>query len=213
MADDLDFLFSDPPRHSPIAIPSARRGARDGVEWVSLRVAHDRSGIPISTLRKWAKKGRVRAKLERGPERDLRLVAWTDVKDRAGLLGREIPPPPAGDGEDQAVIVVDLTSGAYPPETVDEEHEASVLVPIEAWDRMLIQLGNLHEAGQQLADARERAARAETEAAFLRERVREYRQLLSETEAPPAAAAAAPAIINRMALETRFRRWRNRWFG
>jgi hypothetical protein len=51
-----------------------------------------------------------------------------------------------------------------------------MLVPIDAWDKMLIQLGNLHQAGQQLAEARERAARAETEAAFLRERLAELRE-------------------------------------
>lgn len=40
---------------------------------------------------------------------------------------------------------------------------------------MLDQLGNLHEAGRELAEARERAARAETEAAFLRERLADLR--------------------------------------
>ena len=211
MADDLDFLFTDPPPRARIAVPPTRSGVSDGLEWVSLRSAHDRSGIPISTLRKWAKKGRVRAKLERGPERDLRLVAWTDVENRAKQLGRELPDQSDGDDEMQAVVV-DLTSGAYPPEQAEEDHEGSVLVPIEAWDRMLIQLGNLHEAGQQLADAKERAARAETEAAFLRERVREYRSQLAKADAPQdPTPAEEPAIINRTALETRFRRWRNRW--
>lgn len=60
-----------------------------------------------------------------------------------------------------------------------------MLVPIDAWDKMLIQLGNLHQAGQQLAEARERAARAETEAAFLRERLAEYRATGSAAEAAP----------------------------
>jgi hypothetical protein len=50
---------------------------------------------------------------------------------------------------------------------------------------MLLQLGNLHQAGQQLAEARERAARAETEAAFLRERLAEYRETASGTETAP----------------------------
>jgi len=53
--------------------------------------------------------------------------------------------------------------------------EGTTIVPIAAWDKMLIQLGNLHEAGQQLAEARERAARAETEVHFLRERMAEMR--------------------------------------
>ena len=51
----------------------------------------------------------------------------------------------------------------------------TMIVPIDAWEKMLLQLGNLHEAGQQLAEARERAAKAETEAHFLRERLAEHR--------------------------------------
>jgi hypothetical protein len=50
-----------------------------------------------------------------------------------------------------------------------------MLVPRDAWDRLIGQLTNLHETGQQLAEARERAARAETEATFLRERLAELR--------------------------------------
>jgi hypothetical protein len=51
-----------------------------------------------------------------------------------------------------------------------------MLVPVDAWNKMLNQLGNLHEAGQQLAEARERAGKAETEAKFLRERLAQMRQ-------------------------------------
>jgi len=50
-----------------------------------------------------------------------------------------------------------------------------MIVPIDAFNKMLSQLGNLHEAGQQLAEARERAAKAETEATFLRQRLAELR--------------------------------------
>lgn len=51
-----------------------------------------------------------------------------------------------------------------------------MLVPRDAWDKLMDQLGNLHEAGLLLAEARERAAKAETEAGFLRERLSEIRQ-------------------------------------
>ena len=65
----------------------------------------------------------------------------------------------------------------------------AMLVPRDAWDRLLAQLGHLHEAGQQLAEARERAAKAETEATFLRERLAEIRQerdgLRRQVEASP----------------------------
>ena len=56
------------------------------------------------------------------------------------------------------------TPVASPPApTVDVEQVSTpppgtMLVPIDAWDKMLLQLGNLHQAGQQLAEARERAA-------------------------------------------------------
>jgi uncharacterized membrane protein len=55
---------------------------------------------------------------------------------------------------------------------------------------MLNQLGNLHEAGQQLAEARERAAKAETESRFLKERLAELRDELNRAE--PAAPAPRP---------------------
>ena len=61
-------------------------------------------------------------------------------------------------------------------------------MPLDQWSRILNQLGNLHEAGQQLADARERAAKAETESEFLRERLREMRskvELMEEMAAGP----------------------------
>ena len=52
----------------------------------------------------------------------------------------------------------------------------SVLVPLDQWNRLLGQLGNIHEAGQQLAEARERMGRAETENVFLKERIRDLRE-------------------------------------
>ena len=44
----------------------------------------------------------------------------------------------------------------------------TVIVPLEAWRSALHQLGHLHEAGQQYAEAAARAAKAETEVQFLR---------------------------------------------
>ncbi len=63
----------------------------------------------------------------------------------------------------------------------------AVLVPIDEWARILSQLGNLHEAGRELAEARERAAKAETESVFLRERrLREMRGRMEDLEAEAA---------------------------
>jgi hypothetical protein len=65
-----------------------------------------------------------------------------------------------------------------------------MLVPRAAWDKLMDQLGNLHESGQQLAEARERAARFETEAQFLRERLAEMR---AERDELRTAVAPVPA--------------------
>ena len=98
-------------------------------------------------------------------------------------------PPPAAPPQAPA---------AAPPVASD-----SVLVPLDQWNRLLGQLGNIHEAGQHLAEARERMGRAETENVFLKERIRDLRAQLEKDETPvvptnPAAsdqpkAAAPPA--------------------
>lgn len=67
-----------------------------------------------------------------------------------------------------------------------------MIVPVDAWNKMLNQLGNLHEAGQQLAEARERAAKAETEAKFLRERLAEMRNASSDQL--PATSSEPPTV-------------------
>ena len=66
-------------------------------------------------------------------------------------------------------------------EVVDlESQEGSLLVPLDAWNTVLNQLGNLHEASQQMAEARERAAKAEAEAEFLREKLKNTREQLDQ---------------------------------
>ena len=67
-----------------------------------------------------------------------------------------------------------------PKENVEIPEEGSLLVPLDAWSTVLNQLGNLHEASQQMAEARERAAKAESEADFLREKLKNTRQQLEE---------------------------------
>lgn len=93
----------------------------------------------------------------------------------------------------------------------------SVLVPVDQWNRLLGQLGNIHEAGQQLADARERMARAETENEFLKERIRDMRRRLGETDdspAPPSEPAPPPVTENaprkRLQVELALPRWATR---
>lgn len=67
---------------------------------------------------------------------------------------------------------------------INEDVEAStdeenMLVPVSAWKKVLDQLGNLHEADKLMAEARERAAKAEAESEFLREKLKNTREELN----------------------------------
>lgn len=63
-------------------------------------------------------------------------------------------------------------------EELQSSDENNLIVPLEAWQTVLNQLGNLHEANQLMAEARERAAKAEAEAEFLREKLKNTREQL-----------------------------------
>ncbi|MFT5202132.1 MAG: hypothetical protein ACI9C1_001514 [Candidatus Aldehydirespiratoraceae bacterium] len=72
-----------------------------------------------------------------------------------------------------------------------------MMVPIDTWTRILEQVGNVHESGQQLADAKERAARAETENEFLKEQLRDLKSQKKTPRRP--AAPATPAAVSKPA--------------
>lgn len=189
-------------------------------DWVTLREAHDATGIPVETLRKWARRGSIPSHLDEGVRGTRRMIQLGDVETRAAELGREIAPvagttmtPRSEVGiapttTDEPGPLVDLTETNNPESTVtvtvdQAPDEATMIVPIAAWDKMLMQLGNLHEAGQQLAEARERAAKAETENRFLRERLADMRQEkeATETKAAPAPREAAEELDEKVAVE------------
>ena len=139
--------------------------------WVTLREAEAETGVPLNTLRKWCRKSAIPSYLESDGELTLRMVDIDAVITHAHDLGRETAPvleDNQDDSEDQDDSQDEETDPPTPP-------EGTLIVPLDAWNKMLNQLGNLHEAGQQLAEARERAAKAETESTFLRERLAELR--------------------------------------
>ncbi len=148
-------------------------------QWVTLREANRATGIPVETLRKWARRSTIPTYLtptNRGTS--IRMVDLNGVAARAEHLGRTTIAPPEPEAAGAAIAVSDPSP--VPPGTM--------IVPVDAWNKMLNQLGNLHEAGQQLAVAKERAAKAETEARFLRERLAEIRNgEPSRTEPSPPA--------------------------
>ncbi len=199
----------EPERRLDAPEPSPRP---PGKQWVTLRDAHYATGIPVETLRKWARRRSVPSSMEQTEYGTRRMVSLGDVIERAHKLGRPLTPVPddqrdqhesdaaAEPNPDRAKAAPEPEPTPEPsaePETEPEPEptateqtaaepdvettppteapEGTVLVPIAAWDKMLIQLGNLHEAGRELAEAKERAAKAETEAKFLRERLREVR--------------------------------------
>ena len=67
-------------------------------------------------------------------------------------------------------------------EVVENTGGNNLLVPIQAWENVLKQLGNLHEANQLMAESRERAAKAEAEAEFLREKLKNTRDELETSK-------------------------------
>ncbi|MDK1097766.1 MAG: hypothetical protein QGM47_11025 [Actinomycetota bacterium] len=176
----------------------------DPAQWVTLREAEAATGIPSNTLRKWVRRADLPSMLESDGDVVLRMVDLAAVRARARQLGRKLVPPSGGTGESASQggpeVTDEPTTQAAPPHSSvfvppsggtgesssqgglrdhspaePEPPQGTMIVPIDAWNKMLNQLGNLHEAGQQLAVVSERAAKAETEARFLRERLEEMR--------------------------------------
>lgn len=174
------------------AVSQSRRAARSQpAVWVTIREASDATGIPAGTLGSWARRGTVDSYLEGNGGRKLRIVDLNDVRGRARELGRPVAPVPvARVAESEAPSAAEPTSTASPPPSGRDDNV--MIVPLDAWNKMLNQLGNLHEAGQQLAEARERAAKAETEATFLRERLAELRDQEAPSATEPSAVASPP---------------------
>jgi hypothetical protein len=165
--------------------------------WLTLREASRETGIPVETLRKWARRATIPSYLsptDRGTT--IRMVELDGIRERAEELGRHIDGPPLREpaGETTGTSPATDQSPAPSDAAATTAPAGTMIVPIDAWNKMLNQLGNLHEAGRQLAEARERAVKAETEASFLRERLAELRRtqpapdpIAPERTAPPPA--------------------------
>lgn len=219
--EDPAFVWKQPDRPArPVQASSAEGADRtespaSPTRWVTLHEAEEVTGVPASTVRNWARKERIPTRFELTTEGQVRMVGLDEVVARARHLGR-LRPKPAPD-RDRAP----RESPAEQRAPAREAPEGSVLVPVDAWNRMINQLGNLHEAGQQLAEARERAARAETEAVFLRERLSELRKQ-TEQQSEPVPAPVAPELEHPPVVDTTtpekmdpawlylYRRWENR---
>lgn len=188
MNDEAAFTWDQPRPPSP---PPAKRQARakrsveapiaPGVgERIPLREAERRFGVSVAKLRSWARSGAVDAVMGTGPHGRQWFVTPESIAHHLGE-GRR-------------------AESKTSPKTAETPDGSSMLVPRDAWDKLMDQLGNLHEAGLRLAEARERAAKAETESVFLRERLSEMRSerdaLIATQDvasaAPPSRSAASP---------------------
>jgi DNA-binding transcriptional MerR regulator len=154
MADDAAFIWETPtpplrPRRNESVVPTPSDSDR-----ITLRDAEQRFGVKVTTLRTWARKGSIDAIRA---DSNQWLVTPESV---AHHLSRKRP---------------QVSTSPGPTRTGPSDDGSAMLVPRDAWDKLMDQLGNLHESGLQLAEARERAAKAETEVTFLRERLSEIR--------------------------------------
>jgi DNA-binding transcriptional MerR regulator len=181
--------------------------------WVTVRRAEAITGVPASTVRNWARKGRINSRMDDTGDVPKRLVPIHEVEERAQRLGRLQPQAT----ERKAVAHEEPDAAREEPLAEPQPPEGHLLVPLDSWERLLVQLGNLHEAGQQLAEARERAAKAETESSFLRERLSEIRterdQLIdridtatTDEEPPPEPVPHKPAQLPGVSLLERLYR-------
>jgi hypothetical protein len=170
---DPAFTWDQP---KPVVSRTRQRSAPEspGAGRIALREAEHRFGVAVATLRTWARKGAIDAVMVEVQGTRQWMVTPESV---AHHLSRSTPHPTRraqGVGPKRRTTTGPTADGT------------AMLVPRDAWDRLIDQLGNLHETGLLLAEARERAARAETEAGFLRERLAEMRVERDELRLRPA---------------------------
>ena len=106
------------------------------------------------------------------------------MAEKYGFFSKDDVPLNKKINQDSADIQEEAPTEEETPteEIVENTGGDNLLVPIQAWENVLKQLGNLHEANQLMAESRERAAKAEAEAEFLREKLKNTRDELETTK-------------------------------
>ena len=106
------------------------------------------------------------------------------MAEKYGFFSKDDVPLNKKTNQDSADIQEESPTEEETPteEIVENTGGDNLLVPIQAWENVLKQLGNLHEANQLMAESRERAAKAEAEAEFLREKLKNTRDELETTK-------------------------------
>ena len=106
------------------------------------------------------------------------------MAEKYGFFSKDDVPLNKKINQDSADIQEETPTEEETPkeEVVENTGGDNLLVPIQAWENVLKQLGNLHEANQLMAESRERAAKAEAEAEFLREKLKNTRDELETSK-------------------------------
>lgn len=194
MADDSALIWDSPtPKPTRRSAPTSAPGDEQGQEGdlsarISLREAQHRFGTKVSTLRSWARNESIDAVMVGGQW----MVTPESIAHHLSRSVRSRPGPPPEQ-----------------PATGPTDDGKAMIVPRDAWDRLMDQLGNIHESGLLLSEARERAAKAETEAAFLRERLSEMRSERDEARVM----AEEQAVRARKSQPPQRTGWLDRLFG
>ena len=131
---------SDTPARRSNGAKKSSNGTGDA-DWVTLRQASDQTGVSVSTLRNWYRKGLVNSRVEKGPNGAQRLVKLQEVGERVKAKTPADPTP-----------APETSSGGS--DSVSK---------------------SLHELIEELAEARERAGRAEAKAELLGQQIVELR--------------------------------------
>jgi hypothetical protein len=151
----------------------------------------------------------------------LRGIAGEMARNTAGIwkaVAEVVDPKPPKPGPEPAENSIDREDEVA--EATLDDARGQMLVPIDAWTRILEQVGHVHEAGQQVAEARERAARAETENEFLKAQLRELksqrtprRPAAPAREDTPSSITASAGVSSRRDRLRRARETASRWIG
>ena len=145
--------------------PGAIKSSDPEDRWITLKEAAAEAGVSVSTLRNWYRKGIIKSKVRPGPHGDQRFVRLVEVRGRATKPGEKKRPAAGRDSDGE---------------------RGSELVPVAK---------ALPDLIRDLADARERAGRAETKAEFLSEQLAAKQQEVERLKRNGAGPTTAPAAI------------------
>ena len=154
---------------------------RPGPDWVTLREAAREAGVSVSTLRNWYRKGLIESRAAEGSNGPQKMVRRLEVLERANKGGSR----PRGAGDP-------------PPEQVPGPGPNGA-APRRAPGRgdLVAVTRALPELIRELADARERAGRAEAKAEFLAEQIAELRARPDDGAARAAALEEENRLLRR----------------